>query len=246
MTDIADLGYSPNAAYWVDIIRNRRDRYRTELTDAAVLDACGDVAGRRVLDGGAGEGYMGRLLAERGAIVDGLELDPELVDAAIQLERAQQLGIDYLDRSLYNIPADRDTYDLVVLNHVANDLEHLDEAMVEVGRVLRPGGQLTVLCLHPAFYFQRSGLDEDDPAWPELYFTTRPRDQRFNVAGLESPAPVRAWYRPLEDYFAAFAAAGLVVTDLREPHPTVEQMRDPWWQQAWKRPMFTLFVARKL
>lgn len=55
--DLTDT-YASNADFWVRIIREQLDRYRTDLTDAAVLAALGDVAGRRVLDGGCGEGYM--------------------------------------------------------------------------------------------------------------------------------------------------------------------------------------------
>ncbi len=33
--------WEANAEYWVRVIREGRDRYRTDLTDAAVLDAVG-------------------------------------------------------------------------------------------------------------------------------------------------------------------------------------------------------------
>ena len=42
--------YARNADFWVKIIREGLDRYRTELTDQAVLDAVGDVDGLDVLD----------------------------------------------------------------------------------------------------------------------------------------------------------------------------------------------------
>ncbi|MGH3377211.1 MAG: class I SAM-dependent methyltransferase [Actinoallomurus sp.] len=55
-------------------MRERRDRYRTELTDAAVLDAVGPCAGWKVLDAGCGEGYLARSLASRGAEVIGVDV----------------------------------------------------------------------------------------------------------------------------------------------------------------------------
>jgi len=53
--------------FWLRIIREHRDRYRTELTDPAILDAIGDAAGLDILDAGCGEGYMARELASLGA-----------------------------------------------------------------------------------------------------------------------------------------------------------------------------------
>ncbi len=74
--------YARNADFWVKIIREGLDRYRTELTDQAVLDAVGDVDGLDVLDAGCGEGYMSRLLAERGARASGIDLSDSLIDYA--------------------------------------------------------------------------------------------------------------------------------------------------------------------
>ena len=68
--------------YWVKVIRERRDRYRTELTDKAVLDAVGACEGLRVLDAGCGEGYLARTLADRGADVTGVDVSQGLIDAA--------------------------------------------------------------------------------------------------------------------------------------------------------------------
>jgi 2-polyprenyl-3-methyl-5-hydroxy-6-metoxy-1,4-benzoquinol methylase len=239
------LGYSPNAQFWVDIIRNRRDRYRVELTDPAMLDACGDVTGLRVLDGGAGEGYLCRYLSKRGAEVSGIELDRELVKAARQLEAGEQRGIDFVHGSLYDTPWSDNTFDLVTLNHVVNDLEHLDQAHVEIARILKPGGRLVILALHPCHYWQRTGLPEDNPEWVSLYYTIRPREQFFNVAGVQSPAPVRAWYRPLESHVGALTGAGFVVTGLSEPHPSAKQLEDSWWAANWTKPMFMLLEAEK-
>jgi SAM-dependent methyltransferase len=246
MTDTATptTCYSPNAQFWIRIIRERLDRYRTELTDAAVLDAIGDVDGHTVLDLGCGEGYMARNLADRGADVVGVDINPELVAAAHAHEQDEPRGIDYVRGSAYDIPIGW-RFDLVVMNHLANDLDDLGQALSEVARVLYPGGRVVMLALHPCHYYARSGLAEDDPQWVELYYQLRVREQAFNVAGIESPAPVTAYYRPLEDYFAALAGNGLVVTGFSEPRPAPHLMVDPWWQANFRRPMFMLLTAER-
>jgi 2-polyprenyl-3-methyl-5-hydroxy-6-metoxy-1,4-benzoquinol methylase len=74
--------YANNSDFWIKIIREKLDRYRTDLTDQAVLQALGDVRELRVLDGGCGEGYMSRLIAARGAReVVGIDTSSSLINA---------------------------------------------------------------------------------------------------------------------------------------------------------------------
>src|SRR5436305_14463130 len=47
-----------------------------------LLDVLRDVAGQDVLDAGCGEGYLSRILANRGARVTGVDLAPRLVELA--------------------------------------------------------------------------------------------------------------------------------------------------------------------
>jgi 2-polyprenyl-3-methyl-5-hydroxy-6-metoxy-1,4-benzoquinol methylase len=83
----AQAPWDANARFWLRIIREHRDRYRAELTDAAVLDAVGDPAGLDVLDAGCGEGYMARELASRGARhVTGIDASGEMVKAVEAVE----------------------------------------------------------------------------------------------------------------------------------------------------------------
>jgi hypothetical protein len=78
------------------------------------------------------------------------------------------------------------------------------------------------------------------------YFSPREISQKFNVDGITSPAEVTSYHRPLEFYIRSFRDANLWITDLQEPHPTDEQLRnDPWWQASFPRPLFLLLVAQK-
>lgn len=233
--------YAGNAGFWVDIIRRRRDRYREQLTNGAVLDAVGAVSGLHVLDLACGEGYMSRLLAGAGAKVAGIDIAVELITAARDLEATEPLGVQFEIGSAYDLPFGDGTFDLVLANHAFNSLEDLDRAAAEIFRVLRPGGRLVALCLHPCF----TGMDLSDRAWPGRYFTARAKEHRFLVDGEQAPDIVVGFHRPLEAYVAALVGSGLAITGLTEPHPSEEQLADPWWQQWWDRPMFMIFTAEK-
>jgi 2-polyprenyl-3-methyl-5-hydroxy-6-metoxy-1,4-benzoquinol methylase len=72
-----------NSDFWVRIIREHRDRHRTELTDQAMLSAIGFCEGLDVLDAGCGEGYLTREIAGRGARqVTGVDKSAALIAAA--------------------------------------------------------------------------------------------------------------------------------------------------------------------
>ncbi|MEM8922219.1 MAG: class I SAM-dependent methyltransferase [Actinomycetota bacterium] len=235
-------GYGGNADFWCRTVGAGLDRLRVELTDLAVLESLGELDGLSVLDAGCGEGYLSRILARRNARVTGIDLDEELVVAARRRAESADLDIPVSQQSVYELTFDDASFDRVVLNHVVNDLEHLRPAASEVGRVLKPGGKATVLMLHPAFYWQRRGLEDGDPGWPDIYWTQVSRQQTFSVAGVDSPGSVQAWYRSLEEVIGSFIDAGFVISGLTEPRPTARMMSDPWWAKRWTRPMFLLLT----
>lgn len=231
--------YSQNAAFWVDIIRNKRDRYRRELTDAAVLSLVKPRAGLRALDAGCGEGYLSRALAEQGARVVGVDTAVELVEAAQHEAVRSGLDVEHVVADAGNLPTEfTDGFDVVVLNHVVNDLEDPAPTFREAARALKPGGRAVVLMLHPCFAHQGIGVED--------YFANFRASRCFEVDGTRSPAPVTYWVRPLESYSALLAEAGLVITGLQEPRPSAEQMRDLWWREHFSSPKFLLIEATKL
>lgn len=237
--------WEANADYWVKIIREGRDRYRTGLTDGAVLDAIGPCAGLRILDAGCGEGYLARELASRGADVTGVDLTQGLIDAANSHPPVSNGGSASFTRAgVESLPFADGEFDLVVGNHLFSHLRDPAEAIGEFGRVLRSGGRLIVLTLHPCFYIENSERGATTSVPAADYFRGRGIDQRFLVDGLESPAEITSWLRPLEYYSGTLRDAGFVIADLREPHPTLEQLRDdPWWSQGFPTALFILLTA---
>lgn len=235
--------WEENAGFWSTIIRGGRDRYRTGLTDLAVLDAAGDCTGLRVLDAGCGEGYLTRALTSRGAHVAGIDKTLPLIEAARDADPAGT----YLHGSVMDLPFPPDSFDLVVANHLLNDLPDVDRPVAEFARVLSPGGRLVILMLHPCFYgrdAERTPLGVTPAA--AGYFASRTVEQPFQVDGVTSPAAVTVWLRPLEDYTRALADNGLSITSLTEPHPSPALSADAWWRSNWRRPLLMLVVAAKL
>lgn len=243
---MAISSYDLNAEFWIRIIREDLDRYRTELTNAAVLDAVGACAGKRMLDAGCGEGYLSRTFAQMGAQVDGIDSSSALVEAARVAPSPEGHKISFSLGDVTRMDFAGETFDIVVCNHLLNDLPEPAPAIGEFNRVLKQNGNLVILMLHPCFFGFRIRSESDARRLPVTnYFSARRAEQVFDVAGILSPAPVSVYARPLEYYTRTLISAGFRITSLGEPHPSEEKLDDEWWKQNFSVPLLLLITATK-
>lgn len=240
--------WDSNASFWVRIIREHRDKYRNELTDPAMLKAIGVSTDMTVLDAGCGEGYLSRILARRGATVTGVDSSGKLIEAARTQSHTDGLPISFDVASVDELPYADNTFDLVVCNHLVNDLYDPSKAIGEFARILHDDGRVVILMLHPCFYNKHAERSQaTNGLIASSYFETRSIDQAFEVDGLTSPVANTAWFRPLEFYTEALCKSGFAITSLTEPHPSAEQVRaDNWWRKGFTRPLFMLVAAQKM
>jgi SAM-dependent methyltransferase len=149
----------------------------------------------------------------------------------------------FLLGDLKYLPLRTGRFDAVLCNHSLNELRYPEGAFAEFARLLKPGGSLVVLMLHPCFYGGRDRSGRRYDVETERYFTTRKVEQKFSVSGLISPAPTVIWLRPLESYFDLLADAGFCVEGLWEPRPPRRLMADAWWRDNFRKPLFLLLRA---
>lgn len=133
---------------WIATRPGVEDLYFSNVVGDSVLDqAATEITfGRRVVDYGAGAGYLVQKLAERGFDVLAMDTSPESVRLVIDRmgQRAHFLGAHVVDSGV--TPLDDNCTDTVFL---IETVEHLDDdAMAsivrEIRRILRPGGHLVV------------------------------------------------------------------------------------------------------
>ena len=191
--------------------------------------------GRRTLDLGCGEGRLARDLAVLGHRVVGVDASPTLLRLAAE---ADQEG-DYVRADAAALPFEDASFDLAVAFNSLMDMDDLDAALREAGRVVEPGGRLCICIIHP---LNSAAIDlrSHDPALRvEDYLTTREYVDELERDGLSMR--FRSMHRPLEQYVAALAAAGFLIETVREPR------LDPQGDDAptlWERvPMFLLLRA---
>ncbi|WP_280416355.1 class I SAM-dependent methyltransferase [Nocardia carnea] len=238
--------YSANAEFWIRIVREDRDPFRSRLTDPALLDLIGDCSDHVVLDAGCGEGYFARELVRRGARqVHGVDTCPEFVTAARTHPDHDPATATYHVADVADLPPADASVDLVVANRLPHGIDDPGRRFHEFARVLKPSGRLVLLGMHPCFYVSRAERAAPGGLSLDSYFGTRRVEQRFEVQGELSPMPSVQQFYSLETYFEFMTEAGFAVTALREPHPTREERgRDPWWNENYTRPLFLLLECR--
>ncbi len=178
-----------------------RSKQLAHITDALeqqlLLAMLAPVTGKRLLDVGWGDGALASDLAQRGAIVTGLDADARAIAAArTRGARVPRLLVGQAER----LPFADATFDRVVAVTVLCFVEHAEQAIAEMTRVLRPGGRLVIgefghWSLWAAQRRLRAWLG--DPIWRKARFRTA-RELRAvaQAAGLTAIKTRGAIYYP--------------------------------------------------
>jgi SAM-dependent methyltransferase len=116
--------------YFTLPIRSTLDRWVRHLKPPA--------AHSRLLEVGCGNGYFLQIAKLIGWHVTGIDVDSAAV------ENARKLGVDAFESSVYHMPFENDTFDIVTMNHVIEHLHDPGAALAEILRILKPRGKLWI------------------------------------------------------------------------------------------------------
>jgi SAM-dependent methyltransferase len=207
--------WDEHAQWWIDGFTDGAD---PEYVEQIIPLAVEELAGRhKVLDLGCGDGQIARALAAQGS--DVLGVDPTQLHIDVAIERGG--GPRYLLGGATKIPADDNSFDAVVACLVFEHIDLMDEAMVEVARVLKPNGQFSFFLNHPLLQTPGSGWIDDhiiDP--PEQYWRIGPYlVETESIEEVEKDVYIRFIHRPLSRYVNALLANGLSLERMVEPSP---------------------------
>ena len=158
-------------------------RYRNERHLPACIEAL-DVAGKKVLEIGLGEGAESERLIRQGARWSGVDLTAEAVERVRTRLTLRELPYEELRQgSVLDLPFADDSFDMVFSHGVLHHVPEIKQAQSEIHRVLRPGGELVIMmyarwslnylvsigvirraALLAAYPLARAGILSDDPA----------------------------------------------------------------------------------
>ncbi|MGI4893610.1 MAG: class I SAM-dependent methyltransferase [Janthinobacterium lividum] len=179
--------------------------------DAGLL---GDVAGRRVLEFGAGAAQCARWLAGRGAQVVATDLSMGMLREGVVLDRQARSTTPLLQCDARALPFMDNAFDAVFTSYGALPfVADADRVLRECARVLRPGGRFAASVAHPIRWTLPDVPGAAGLTACHSYFDRTPyveADEHGIVSYVEHHRTVGDWVRLLRD-------AGLQLVDLVEP-----------------------------
>ncbi len=164
-----------------------------------------------VIEVGCGEGRAGRKLLELGAAVVGVEQSAALAYAA--RNGPQRLTVVQADGA--HLPFGNSTSPTVVACMSLLDMDDLANTVLEIARILRPGGHLCVALVHPMASAQDPETMHTEEVRVTLpYLAERRYEDAMERNGLRMTFV--SMHRPLGAYVSACAEAGLLMEAMRE------------------------------
>jgi len=217
------------------------------LLTPIILEILNDINGQTILDGGCGEGFLSRLMAERGATVTAVDFSERLLEIARE-RTPNTLGIDYLQANLedLNFLGD-DSFNSIVSCLAIQDVADHQAAIQEFFRLLQPGGVCIIAISHPCFDSDGGWVRDDEGNklhWKtDNYFYEREIEITFFKDAESKPI---GFHRTLSNYFKTIKDIGFIIEDLIEPFPSQEAIKKhPQFIDDLRMSHFLLFKLEK-
>ena len=209
--------YEP-IADWYDAFLRQNPIYE-EIVLPTVLNLVGAVHGLEACDIACGQGFVSRALANRGAVVTGVDLSDRLLQLARQYGQGDSAGIRYViddAQTLASLPAD--AFDLATCCMALMNIPDIPAAFRSARRVLRTDGLYVFIITHPCFQTPHA-------KWIDVEGGRQVRqvsdyvDERFWTASRSDD--VRSvqgeYHRTLATYLNSLVDAGFVLDRIVEP-----------------------------
>ena len=249
--------WESNAETWTTLARQGYDVYRDLITSPAFFEMLPSVEGLRALDVGCGEGTNTRALARRGAHVSAIDVSPTFVRHASALTGSDQIRYSIADGQ--QLPFAARSFDFATAFMSLMDIPQPRQALLEIARVLKPGGFFQFSITHPCFMTPhrrkiRDASGREFAVEVGGYFDSGGRvdEWLFNSA----PPAVKQQHRPfripvlqltLSDWLNWIAETGFRIEHSVEPRATPEfAERHPIVADTRIHAYFLLLRCRKL
>lgn len=225
--------WNENAIAWTTMVRAGFDIYRDHLNTPAFFSILPDIRNLSGIDIGSGEGYNTRLLAQKGAKLKAVDIAENFIQKAIEAEKENPLGIEYIVASAMKLPFENNQFDFATSFMCFMDIPNPEKALQEAYRILKPGGFLQFSITHPCFttphrknlrhpisrktyaievgdYFKN--LDERIDEWT---FGEAPSNLKNKFPKFKTPI----FNRTLTQWFNTILDAGFIIEQINEPFP---------------------------
>ncbi|MDF1609606.1 metalloregulator ArsR/SmtB family transcription factor [Hoeflea sp. YIM 152468] len=139
----AEAYFSANAESWNEL---RSLHVPDDKVEAEILKLLGRTPFDGLLDLGTGTGRVLELLADRYRRAIGIDSSRNMLSIArAQLDEAGITHASVRQGDIFNLPLERESFDVVTIHQVLHFLHDPLPAITEAARMLRPGGRLVVV-----------------------------------------------------------------------------------------------------
>lgn len=193
------------------------DDFHQELIDPVILDVCGDLKEKRLVDAGCGNGYLSAKMIKLGARqVIGIDRSKQLIDIARKKNDIPGLQFELFDLN-FGFPDDPEQVDIIVSNMVLQYLVDLETFASSAFQHLRRNGKVVLSVDHPFHMaimrtlrlngIPTSKFIDDAPYFSRSYCKKN---------SLWDKAILGYYHRPVEQYITPFLQVGFCVTSFYE------------------------------
>lgn len=210
------------AGWYNRLLEEGNDTYQETLIKPNLLRILSPKPGEEILDVGCGQGFFTRELAKAGAKVVGIDIAGELIKLAKdQSDKNQTFLVLPAEKMVSQI---NNRFDAAICVLALQNIKNLQAAILEIARVLKPGGRCIMVLNHPAFRIPTASFWYYDEKTKIQYRNinkylseiTQEVDMTQGIANKKMKKITISFHRPLQVYFKAFAKAGLCVIRLEE------------------------------
>jgi len=179
------------------------------------LGLLGDVAGKRVLEVGSGANQCSRWLMSKGAWAVGLDLSFRQLQHARRIDDESGLRVPSVNATATHLPFADASFDVVFSSFGALQfVSDIVPAVIEVARVLTPGGRFAFSITHPTRW-----MFPDDPTEAGLLASQSYWDRTpyVEINAATGQVAYVEHHRTIGDWVRILAACGFVLKDIAEP-----------------------------
>jgi SAM-dependent methyltransferase len=236
-----DNGWLESADAWIAYVGAQGDFGRRYVLDPVMLPRALSRSPKKALDVGCGEGRFCRMLKLHGIDVTGIDPTPTLISAA----RERDVEGVYLESAAELLPFDDAVFDLVISYLSLIDIPDYRSAILEMARVLNPGGALLIANLTS---FNTASAETGWIKNSDGHRLHYPIDNYLHERSMwieYRGIRVINHHRPMSNYLHTLLDAGLRLAYFDEPAPSadaprlkaINYCRAPWFLvMEWVKP----------
>jgi ubiquinone/menaquinone biosynthesis C-methylase UbiE len=209
-----------DVADWYDrLVGDEGSEFHREVVLPGTLRLLNPQGSEAVIDIACGQGVLCRVLNDRGAKVTGVDASDGLIRAARQRGPA---AINYHTGDARDLPfLAADSFDAAACVLAIQNIHPITPVFATVSRLLKPGGRLVLVMMHPCF----RGPKETSWGWDAEKKVQFRRVDRYLLPrktpivthpGKDPDIYTWTFHKPIEAYVKALRTAGLLIDAIEE------------------------------